>query len=455
MNDGSCTGRAVVIGAGIGGLAAAAALARHFGRVLVLERDALRPDTMVRPSIPQGRHVHGLLAGGLQALQTLLPGLHDDLVNAGAVPVRIGLDQRLETPSFDPYPQRELGLSTVSMTRPLLERVLRRRVLDLAPVELRSSCRVTGLKPTRDGQGIAGVQVEGQTGDVEADLVVDASGRGVPTLDALQALGRPLPQESAVEVDIRYTCAIFERRDGAADCDWKVLATRPDPRRDGRRAIMFPVEGESRWLLGLGGVAGDTAPTDLAGFRAYAATLRTSTAFEAIREAQLQGEIARFAFPRNHRRHFEELPDFPDGLLPLGDAICRVNPAYGQGMSIAAQQAVLLDRALQEARKAGGNRAAARAYFAGLGELLAEPWDVVMQDYAYAHLANARPADFAERMAFRAAVSRLAARDPEVHRVSAEVANLLRPASVFREPALGARIAHELTLAAAPSAVER
>ncbi len=453
MNDGSGTGRAVVIGAGIGGLAAAAALARHFGHVLVLERDALQSDTMVRPSIPQGRHVHGLLAGGLQALQTLLPGLHDDLVDAGAVPVRIGLDQRLETPGFDPYPQRELGLSTVSMTRPLLERVLRRRVLELASIELRSSCRVAGLKPTRDGQGIAAVKVEGETDDVETDFVVDASGRGVPTLDALQALGHPLPKESAIEVDIRYTCAIFERRGVAAD--WKVLATRPDPRRDGRRAIMFPVEGDSRWLLGLGGVAGDTAPTDLAGYRAYAATLRTPTAFEAIHEAQLHGEIARFAFPRNHRRHFEDLPDFPAGLLPLGDAICRVNPAYGQGMSIAAQQAVLLDRALQEARNAGATRAAARAYFAGLGELLAEPWDVVMQDYAYAHLANARPADFAERMAFRAAVSRLAARDPEVHRVSAEVANLLRPASVFREPTLGSRIAHELTGAATAAPVGR
>ena len=349
---------------------------------------------MVRRSVPQEHHVHHLLAVDLQALQTLLPGLHDDLVAAGAVPVRIGLDQRLEAPGFDPYPQREVGLSTVSMTRPLLERVLRRRVLGLAPVELRTSCRVTGLKPTSDGQGIAGVQVEGQTDEVEVDLVVDASGRGVPTFATLRALGRPLPKETTIEVDIRYTCAIFERRGGAAVCDWKVLATRPDPRREGRRAIMFPIEGESRWLLGLGGVAGDTAPTDLAGFRAYAATLRTPTAFEAIREAQLHGEIARFAFPRNQRRHFEDLQDFPAGLLPLGDAICRFNPAYGQGMSIAAQQAVLLDQVLQAAGNAQARRAAARAYFAGLGALLAEPWDVVMQDYAYAHLANARPADF-------------------------------------------------------------
>lgn len=452
MSAGSATGRAVVIGAGIGGLAAAAALAPHFGHVIVFERDALGPDTLLRPGIPQGRHVHGLLAGGLQALQTLLPGLRDDLLAAGAVPIRIGLDQRLETPGFDPFPQRELGLVTVSMTRPLLERVLRRRVVGLASVELRSSCRVTGMTVASDGRSVAGVRVEGQADAVEADLVVDASGRGVLTLDALQGLGRPLPVETAIEVDVRYTCAIFERPGGAANTGWKVLATRPDPRLDGRRAIMFAVEGSSRWLLGLGGVAGDSAPTDLPGFLAYAAKLRTATAFDAIRDAQLQGDIARFAFPRNHRRYFEGMADFPVGLLPLGDAICRVNPAYGQGISIAAQQAVLLDRSLQAVRHAGEPpAAAARPYFAGLDAVLAEPWDVAMQDCVYPHLVDARPADFAERAAFRAALNRLAARDPAFHRLSVEVAQLIRPASVWRDPSIQSRIEQEVSASAITS----
>ena len=99
--------RALVVGAGIGGLAAAAALSRHFRQVLVLERDALAPDTLQRPGVPQGRHVHGLLAGGLQALSSLLPGLLDDLLAAGAMPLQLGLDLRLEVPGFDPFPQRD------------------------------------------------------------------------------------------------------------------------------------------------------------------------------------------------------------------------------------------------------------------------------------------------------------------------------------------------------------
>src|SRR5262245_51614078 len=101
--------RAVVVGAGMGGLTAAAALAERFEHVLVLERDALPADPVDRAAIPQGRHVHALLAAGQRSLDTLLPGFEADLRRAGAVPVRIGLDIRQERPGFDPFPQRDLG----------------------------------------------------------------------------------------------------------------------------------------------------------------------------------------------------------------------------------------------------------------------------------------------------------------------------------------------------------
>lgn len=86
---------------------------RHFGHVLILERDALQPDTLARPGIPRGRHVHGLLAGGLAAPQSLLPDLRGGLLAAGALPFRLRLDQRLEAPGFDPFgaPRILLGRS--------------------------------------------------------------------------------------------------------------------------------------------------------------------------------------------------------------------------------------------------------------------------------------------------------------------------------------------------------
>jgi choline dehydrogenase-like flavoprotein len=101
--------QAVVVGAGIGGLTAAAALADHFERVVVLERDALAREAAHRAGTPQAKHVHALLAGGQHALGDLLPGFEQDLARAGAVPLGVGLDVRVERPSYDPFPQRDLG----------------------------------------------------------------------------------------------------------------------------------------------------------------------------------------------------------------------------------------------------------------------------------------------------------------------------------------------------------
>ena len=75
--------RAIVLGAGMGGLAAAAALSDFFEQVIVLERDALPEKPAHRSGAPQGRHVHGLLMGGQNALEELLPGFRDELAGGG------------------------------------------------------------------------------------------------------------------------------------------------------------------------------------------------------------------------------------------------------------------------------------------------------------------------------------------------------------------------------------
>src|SRR5215510_7423898 len=109
--------QAVVIGAGMGGLTAARALADHFEHVIVLERDALPSQATHRAGTPQGRHVHALLAGGLRALGELFPGFDRDLLEAGAVPYRAGLELRYERPGYDPFPQRDLGWVSYAMSR--------------------------------------------------------------------------------------------------------------------------------------------------------------------------------------------------------------------------------------------------------------------------------------------------------------------------------------------------
>jgi 2-polyprenyl-6-methoxyphenol hydroxylase-like FAD-dependent oxidoreductase len=103
--------RAVVVGAGIGGLAMAGALAKYFERVEIFERDGLFPSAASRSGTPQDRHPHGLLAGGLQALGEIFPGFESDLAKAGAVTVRVARDIQYERPDVGVLPKRDFGMS--------------------------------------------------------------------------------------------------------------------------------------------------------------------------------------------------------------------------------------------------------------------------------------------------------------------------------------------------------
>ena len=433
--------QAVVIGAGMSGLTAAGALAERFDQVVVLERDPLPSEPTNRAGTPQDRHVHALLVSGLRALSELFPGFEQDLARAGAVPLRVGLDFRVEQPGYDPFPQRDLGWFTYAVSRPTIERTVRRRVESRANTTLRQRCRVQEVLASPNGEAVTGVRYENGNGTSEtiaADLVVDASGRGTSTLAMLKSIGGPLPAETAIGIDLRYATCVFAIPDDAST-DWKGVRTLGSPqiRRGG---LMLPLEG-NRWMVTIGGRQGDGPPGDAEGFLNYARSLRTQTIYNAIRQAKRLDGVARYGFPESARRHFERLDVFPRGLLPTGDAICRFNPAYGQGMSVAALEACLLGRLLQ---RLGDERdpiaSLAPTFFAEVQTLLETPWSVATLDLALPNTRGQRPADFETTLKFGIALNQLAAEDPAVHKLTAEVQNLLRPRSVYRDPVLVQRV---------------
>src|SRR6476619_6505753 len=96
----SLGGHAVVVGAGMAGLAAAQATSDYFDRVTVLDRDMLPQRPEPRAGTPQARHGHALLGAGQASLAKLFPGFADEIENAGAIKVRSGLDIWVERPGF-------------------------------------------------------------------------------------------------------------------------------------------------------------------------------------------------------------------------------------------------------------------------------------------------------------------------------------------------------------------
>src|SRR5215831_6714650 len=223
--------RAVVVGAGIGGLATASALAKYFEEVDIFERDPLTTSPSSRSGTAQDQHPHGLLAGGLQALGEIFPGYESDLAKAGAVSVRVARDIRYEHPDVGVLPKRDFGLSLLCASRPLIELVLRRRAEAIANIALRPECRVTGIVPAPSGAAVNSIRFDpgsGRSETLTADLVVDASGRGALTLTLLDALGWERPEVTEVGVDLSYATAVVPIPPNAPP-DWKLVFTLPDP----------------------------------------------------------------------------------------------------------------------------------------------------------------------------------------------------------------------------------
>jgi 2-polyprenyl-6-methoxyphenol hydroxylase-like FAD-dependent oxidoreductase len=284
------------------------------------------------------------------------------------------------------------------------------------------------------------ILADGKSETVEADLIIDASGRGTLTLGLLKAVGWALPAETTIGVDLAYATAIFPMPETVPE-DWKGVLCFPQAQKSNFGALLLPMEGE-RWIVTVARMHDEALPGDADGFMACVQQLRTPTIYNALAHTKPLSEIARFQFPASEYRHYERLDAFPRGLLPIGDALCRFNPIYGQGMSVAAQEARALGQLLATRAGAGDPcDGLARSFFAEASALIDGPWAMAaIPDFAHPRTRGERPADLDQQLKVGFAMNKLAARDPAVHKLLVEVQHLLQPRSVLQNPELERRI---------------
>jgi 2-polyprenyl-6-methoxyphenol hydroxylase-like FAD-dependent oxidoreductase len=331
---------AVVIGAGTTGLLAAAALARHFAQVTVLERDELPRSPSWRKGSPQSPHVHVLLKRGADIMEHYLPGALDDIERAGGHRIDMSLDTdwyyaggwKARLPS---------GITMHSQTKGLLEFTLRQHLAREPRVAVHELSEVGAF--VREGDRICGLDLAGGE-HITADLIVDAGGRNSKTAARLESVGFPKVATSEVPVDVGYATALIELPE--MQRPWKSLLVHPKY-PDARLGVLLPVEGTGKWLATLVGWRGDHPPDDVDGFMAFAKSLAVPDFYAAIKDATPAGRIWRYRFAGNLRRHYESLDPAPEGLVVVGDAASSFNPIYAQGMSQGATGAALLDECLK------------------------------------------------------------------------------------------------------------
>ena len=330
-------------------------------------------------------------------------------------------------------------LPALGASRLAIEAELRARVL--ARPGVRAITGVDVLPPRLEGARVTAARYAERAADghsterlVEASLVVDCTGRGSRLPRWLQDWGYAAPREEQVQIGICYTSAYFRRTGRCAigpGLD-KVAAfgavTNEQPRPGVVIAQEPAADGVPRWVVAVGGFAGDHAPATLQALRERALDIASPELVKITHEGELIGEVMRYQMPHSQRRHYEQLAYFPDGMLALGDALTSFNPIYGQGMTVAACQALALREQL-----ARGQAGLARRFFRAASRVIDTPWQLAVGgDLSIDRVPGHRPLAVRIVNAYIARIFRVAPHDTVVSAAFQKVVHMLAaPPTLF------------------------
>ena len=370
-------------------------------------------------------------------MEELLPGLTAAVVADGAPVGDLQADARFYL-SGQRLAQGHSGLALVCASRPLLEHHVRARVRTRPNVRFLDRCDVVGLVVPPTGRRVTGVRVlrraDGSAEEqLDTDLVVDATGRGSRTPAWLEALGYPPPHREEVRIGLGYSTRTYRLAATGLDGDLALLvAATPQHPRTG---AMQRLEGD-RWMLTLAGILGDHPPTDPDGFVAFARSLPFPDIWEAIRDAEPLDDPVAFRFPASVRHHYERLRRFPAGLLVTGDALCSFNPIYGQGMSVAALEALTLRRHLASAVEPQPRR-----WFRDLAGVVNTPWQMAAGgDLLFPGVQGRRTRQMRVLGAYLSRLHAAATHDTHLAAAFLRVAGLVSPPQTLLRPGVATRV---------------
>ncbi|MDO7486950.1 FAD dependent oxidoreductase [Peribacillus frigoritolerans] len=350
-------GKAIVIGGGMGGLMTARILSDHYDEVLIVEKDDIPSGPDVRSGTPQAFHPHRFTTRGKTITERLFPGFEHDLLEQGTPS---SLNKEVFFMNQHGSLEMKYDRNDLKFSRAVLEWVIRQRVKAIPNVRFLSKHNVIGLLTTPDRRAVTGVQVRGRDQSkheeaLTADLVIDTSGRSSKLSGWLKDLNYKVPEPDLLKVLLGYSTRRYKVPSHLTHLidKWDVINLQGQHASGTYTGVFSFIEDQTAEVL-LYRPGGKYPPTDAAEFELALKQLPSPIISEIVHDFDPITSPRGFRVPELYCHRYEQMSRWPAGLLVLGDAYCIYDPIFGQGMTVVAMAAEILEACLLE--RSGENR---------------------------------------------------------------------------------------------------
>ncbi|GLV64235.1 glutamate synthase [Bacillus mycoides] len=417
--------KAIVIGGSMAGKFAAKALSTSFKEVIILEVGEKWDGKASRKRVPQSNHPHVLLKGGEKAIEELFPTITNELIEAGSIINNFTRD--LKWHQFGLWKQPFIGeVHMIQQSRSLLEWHIQKRIDQISNITIKYETLVKGLLVDGKLNKVCGVKVKYLEAcmqeEVYADIVIDASGFGSKSIEWLREYEIEVKEEK-VRIDLFYATKMFKLKENEElDC-CNMLMSPSFP--ENPYGVLIQTIEDNRYFVTFSGYANEKAPQTDDEFYDFAENLSIPNVTKFLNEAEGITDIKTYKIPYQVRRRFDLVSNVPEGLLVVGDAQCRFDPVFGQGVSVAAMESHQLQLLLQGRKQL--DKTFTQQFYKKAANIIETPWDMTTTEISrHPQLKRELTTKQKFQLWYTKQIYRLSASDSDVYIRLVRVMNLIR-----------------------------
>ncbi|WP_144649488.1 FAD-dependent oxidoreductase [Bacillus cereus] len=417
--------KAIVIGGSIAGKLAAKALSTTFQEVIIIEAGEKWDGKASRKRVPQSNHPHVLLKGGEQAIEELFPTITNELIEAGSVVNNFTRD--LKWHQFGLWKQPFTGeVHMIQQSRFLLEWHIQKRIDQVSNITIKYETLIEGLLIDENRNKVYGVKAKcfktGTQKEIKADIVVDASGFGSKSIAWLREYNIEVLEEK-VHIDLFYVTRMFKLKENEKLDYCNTLMSPSFP--ENPYGVFIQTIEDNRYFVTFSGYANEKAPQTDEEFNNFAENLSISNVTDFLNKAEAISNIKTYKIPHQVRRQFDLVDNLPNRLLVVGDAHCRFDPVFGQGISVAAIEAHQLQVLLQRKQKL--DKAFTQQFYKETAHIIQTPWEMTTTEISrHPQLKRELTIKQKFQLWYTKQIYQLSASDPDVYIRLVRVMNLIR-----------------------------